>query len=356
MIEMTITKIWHVKKAADEQLSTQLTEAARQLREGGLIAFPTETVYGLGADARSTAAVERIFTAKGRPSDNPLIVHIAAREQLDELVLPYPPLAKVLMEHFWPGPLTIVLPVRTGALSPLVTAGLPTVGIRIPDHRTALALLAQAGCPIAAPSANRSGRPSPTLAEHVLEDLDGRIDGVVDDGQTGVGLESTVIELTGLDAIRILRPGGITREALQQAVPDVSIDSANEAEPESAPRSPGMKYTHYAPQGELELVRGEAGAVVFYIQEQVAAARARGEVTGVLAFDERLGSFDADRLLSLGSEAELDAAAQRLYAALRVFDGAGVQRIWAEGCEEDGIGAALMNRLVKAAGHRIIRV
>lgn len=353
---MTITDIWDVKRVDDQQLGFELAKAARKLREGGLIAFPTETVYGLGADARSTAAVERIFTAKGRPSDNPLIVHIAAREQLDELVLPYPPLAKALMEQFWPGPLTIVLPVRAEALSPLVTAGLSTVGIRMPKHRTALALLAQAGCPVAAPSANRSGRPSPTLAEHVLEDLEGRIDGLVDDGQTGVGLESTVIELLGVDTIRILRPGGITREALQEAAPDVSIDSANEAEPETAPRSPGMKYTHYAPQGELELVQGEAGAVVSYIQEQVAAARARGEVTGVLAFDERLGRFDADRLFSLGSEAELGAAAQRLYAALRAFDGAGVQRIWAECCEEHGIGAALMNRLVKAAGHRIIRV
>ncbi|WP_054025478.1 L-threonylcarbamoyladenylate synthase [Bacillus sp. FJAT-28004] len=353
---MTKTNVWRVNKAHDHQLREELSEAANQLREGGLIAFPTETVYGLGADARCTAAVERIFTAKGRPSDNPLIVHIANRKQLDELVLPYSELASSLMENFWPGPLTIVLPVRENALSPLVTAGLSTVGIRIPDHRTALALLEIADCPVAAPSANRSGRPSPTLAEHVLEDLDGRIDGLIDDGATGVGLESTVIELAGENSIRILRPGGITREALQKAAPSAAIDSASIEEPESAPRSPGMKYTHYAPKGELELVQGDFEAVSAYIQDQVGAARERGEVTGVLAFEERLDRYDADYVFSLGSEEELGTAAHQLYAALRDFDGAGAQRIWAESCSEHGIGAALMNRLAKAAGNRIIRV
>ncbi|OBZ10019.1 L-threonylcarbamoyladenylate synthase [Bacillus sp. FJAT-26390] len=353
---MTTTNIWRVKKADDNRLREELAQAAGQLKDGGVIAFPTETVYGLGADARNTAAVERIFTAKGRPSDNPLIVHIAQREQLNELVLPYPQLAADLMDHFWPGPLTIVLPVRPAVLSPLVTAGLSTVGIRMPDHPTALALLAQAGCPVAAPSANRSGRPSPTLAEHVLEDLDGRIDGVVDDGPTGVGLESTVIELVGDKDIRILRPGGITLEALQQAAPAAAIDSGITEEPETAPRSPGMKYTHYAPQGELELVQGDSEAVVAYIQAQVAAARARGEITGVLAFEERLGRYESHTVLSLGSELELDAAAHLLYAALREFDGEGVQRIWGECCSIHGIGAALMNRLAKAAGNRIIFV
>ncbi|MDQ8734110.1 L-threonylcarbamoyladenylate synthase [Paenibacillus sp. LHD-38] len=353
---MTIMKVWRVKQANEEQLGSELREAAAWIREGGLIAFPTETVYGLGADARSTAAVERIFSAKGRPSDNPLIVHIAHRKQLDKLVLPYPKLASALMDRFWPGPLTIVLPVRDEVLSPLVTAGLSTVGIRVPDHRTALALLEQADCPIAAPSANRSGRPSPTLAEHVLEDLDGRIDGLVDDGPTGVGLESTVIELEGELGIRILRPGGITREALQQAVPEARIDSASIEEPETAPRSPGMKYAHYAPQGELVLVQGDPGAVTAYIHTQVDAASRDGKVTGVLAFEERLADYKADHVLSLGSEAELGAAAHRLYAALRELDRVGAERIWAEGSSEQGIGAALMNRLAKAAGNRIVRV
>lgn len=353
---MTITNVWRVNQTQENQLRSELSEAADQLREGGLIAFPTETVYGLGADARSTDAVKRIFTAKGRPSDNPLIVHLASRDQLDDLVLPYPKLASLLMDRFWPGPLTIVLPVREDVLSPLVTAGLSTVGIRIPDHRTALALIELAACPVAAPSANRSGRPSPTLAEHVLDDLDGRIDGLVDDGATGVGLESTVIELIGEDGIRILRPGGITREALQDAAPTAFIDSAKASEPETAPRSPGMKYAHYAPQGELVLVQGDSEAVLAYIQAEVDKARVRGEFTGVLAFDRNLHRYGADCVLTLGSEAELGEAAHQLYASLRQFDGVGAQRIWSEGCAENGIGAALMNRLIKAAGNRIIRV
>ncbi|MGM0883949.1 MAG: L-threonylcarbamoyladenylate synthase [Bacillota bacterium] len=353
---MTITKVWRVNEADKQPLRPQLQEAANLLGGGGLVAFPTETVYGLGADARSTAAVERIFAAKGRPSDNPLIVHIANRRQLDELVLPYPQLAAALMDRFWPGPLTIVLPARPGALSPLVTAGLPTVGVRIPDHKAALELLELAGCPVAAPSANRSGRPSPTLAEHVLDDLDGRIDGVVDGGATGVGLESTVIELDGDRTIRILRPGGITREELQTAAPDAAVDSASADEPEAVPRSPGMKYTHYAPQGELQLVQGTPEAVIVYIRSQVEAAQKRGEVTGVLAFEERFAAYGADIVVSCGSESELTDAAHRLYAALRRFDAAGAQRIWAESCTEHGIGAALMNRMAKAAGNRIIYV
>lgn len=353
---MTTTTIWRVESADDTELRSELGQAGKLLREGGLIAFPTETVYGLGADARNTPAVERIFTAKGRPSDNPLIVHIAHRSQLDELVLPYPMLAERLMDAFWPGPLTIVLPVREGVLSPLVTAGLSTVGIRMPDHRAALELLAQAGCPVAAPSANRSGRPSPTLAAHVLEDLNGRMDGIVDDGATGVGLESTVIELQGESVIRILRPGGVTMEELQLAAPDVTIDFASTEEPLAAPRSPGMKYTHYAPKGELTLILGESEAVKAYIQAEEQAAKRRGEVTGILAFHERLYAYEADLVISLGSEEELDSAAQLLYAALRKFDDAGTQRIWGEGCTEQGIGAALMNRMVKAAGNRVIQV
>lgn len=352
---MTITKVWRVDHT-DEKFTSQLEQAAVLLREGGLVAFPTETVYGLGADARNTDAVKGIFTAKGRPSDNPLIVHIAHLGQLDELVLPYPQLAKTLMDKFWPGPLTIVLPARPNVLSRLVTAGLTTVGVRMPDHRTALELIELAGCPIAAPSANRSGKPSPTLAEHVLEDLNGHIDGVVDGGATGVGLESTVIELEGDHMIRILRPGGITQEELRLAAPAAIIESADSLENESAPRSPGMKYTHYAPRGELQLVKGEPEAVIAYIREQVEAAQLRGELTGILAFEERIAAYSADTIVSCGSEAQLEAAAHRLYAALREFDAAGTQRIWAECCSKQGIGAALMNRMEKAAGNRIIEV
>ncbi|WP_201002476.1 L-threonylcarbamoyladenylate synthase [Paenibacillus glycanilyticus] len=356
---MTTTKVWRVAEAAPaDAMAGQLEEAAALLREGELVAFPTETVYGLGADARNTKAVEGIFKAKGRPSDNPLIVHIADENQLAELALPYPELATRLMKEFWPGPLTIVLPVRTGAVSPLVTAGLATVGIRMPDHPAALALIRQSGCPVAAPSANRSGRPSPTLAAHVLEDLEGKISGIVDGGATGVGLESTVIELPDSNTIRILRPGGITAEQLQSAVPEAVIDAPAAANPDvtEAPRSPGMKYTHYAPKGDLRIVLGDSANAVRYIQEQLNHAKTTPVKTGVLTFDERAAAYDADLILSYGSELHPEQAAHNLYAALRRFDSEGVQRIWAEGCSEEGIGLALMNRLAKAAGHQIVRV
>lgn len=355
---MLKTKIWRMELNDGPAALEGLTEAAGLLRHGRLVAFPTETVYGLGADARSSDAVARIFEAKGRPSDNPLIVHIADPVQLDELVLPYPRLARQLMDSFWPGPLTIVLPVKPGALSELVTAQLPTVGIRMPDHPLALQLLSLADCPVAAPSANRSGKPSPTLAEHVLEDLEGRIDCVIDGGPTGIGLESTVIELDGESAIRLLRPGGITIEELCSAAPGVRIISESTAAPEEeAPRSPGMKYTHYAPQGELQLVQGPPERVISYIGRQVAEAKRNGERTGVLAFQERIREYDADLVVSCGSESRLAEAAQRLYAALRQFDASGVERIWAE-CGpaagmDNGIGRALMNRMMKAAGNRV---
>lgn len=348
---MINTKRWHGESVEG------LREAAETLRGGGLVAFPTETVYGLGADARSSSAVADIFEAKGRPSDNPLIVHIAHSKQLEELVLPYPQLAEKLMERFWPGPLTIVLPVRPGALSPLVTANLPTVGVRIPDHSVALQLLAQSGCPVAAPSANLSGRPSPTLASHVMEDLNGRIAGIIDGGATGVGLESTVVELEGEQAIRILRPGGVTEEALREAVPDAAVLSGSDCgSAEEQPRSPGMKYAHYAPHGELTVVQGLPDDVVRYIRRQVEDSQLRGEKTGVLAFTERFFDYEAELVLDLGSEQRLGEAAHRLYAALRRFDEAGIGRIWSESCSLEGIGEAWMNRIVKAAGGRIVCV
>ncbi|MBH5320545.1 threonylcarbamoyl-AMP synthase [Paenibacillus sp. GSMTC-2017] len=363
---MIKTKIWHVDRQSNtnstnqeqnKKLYSELIEGAEMLRSGGLVAFPTETVYGLGADARNSEAVAGIFEAKGRPSDNPLIVHIADINQLGELVLPYPQLAKELMNRFWPGPLTIVLPVQPDKLSPLVTAGLSTVGIRMPDHSVSLELLRLSECPVAAPSANRSGRPSPTLAQHVLDDLDGRIDGIVDGGPTGVGLESTVVELEDERTLRILRPGGITEEALIEAFPDVCIvkEHVNDEMVEK-PRSPGMKYTHYAPKGELSIVQGDSLNVIVYINKQLEIAKSENKLTGVLAFSEHVSEYKADRVIDCGSEKRLDEAAQRLYAALREFDEAGVQFMWAEACKTEGIGGALMNRLVKAAGHQIIYV
>ncbi len=371
-IHLSKTKLWEVDSEHPQE--SGLFEAAALLQAGGTVAFPTETVYGLGADARRTEAVERIFEAKGRPSDNPLIVHISDRAQLAELTAPLEgasaALAAQLMDRFWPGPLTIVLPVKPGAVSPRVTAGLATVAVRMPAHPVALRLIAASGCPLAAPSANRSGRPSPTLASHVRDDLSGLIDGIVDGGAAGVGLESTVVEVDG-DTVRILRPGGVTAEGLREIAARVEYDAvaapgaggtATAAEAESAaaevqtPRSPGMKYAHYAPQGEMRLVKGELGAVSAYIAAEVRAAQARGERTGVLAFAEHAARYDADCVLAVGSLAQLESAAQGLYHALREFDRRGVQRIWAETCPEEGIGHALMNRLSKAAGHAVVYV
>ncbi|MFL1676496.1 L-threonylcarbamoyladenylate synthase [Paenibacillus dendritiformis] len=362
------TKHWTVDAEQPLEGQPAIMEAAALLAAGGTVAFPTETVYGLGADARDTRAVERIFAAKGRPSDNPLIVHIADMAMLDELVEPFGGTARRLMDRFWPGPLTIVLPVGPGAVSPRVTAGLDTVGVRMPAHDTALALISAAGCPVAAPSANRSGRPSPTRAEHVAEDLDGRIGGIVDGGPTGVGVESTVVELHG-DRIHVLRPGGVTIAMLREIAADVTIDpavdpdgalaapAAQEAgETLTAPRSPGMKYAHYAPQGTLAIVQSASPeAAARRIQAELDAARQRGERTGVLAFTEHTAAYRADVVVPLGSVSAPEEAAHRLYEGLRRFDEEGVGFIMAEACSTEGIGLAVMNRLLKAAGHRVIR-
>ncbi|MDF2960918.1 MAG: translation factor [Paenibacillus sp.] len=358
---MTVT--WNVSAVSPQ--AEQLTDAARLLREGGVVAFPTETVYGLGADARQTEAVMKIFSAKGRPSDNPLIVHIANRSQLGELAAPPDEAVSRLLDAFWPGPLTIVLPVLPGVLSPLVTAGLSTVGLRMPDHPVALQLIAAAGCPVAAPSANRSGRPSPTLASHVLEDLAGRIDGIVDGGATGVGLESTVVEYTpaagsssGGGVLHILRPGGITAAQLREVLPETEVREASaHHEPAQAPRAPGMKYTHYAPRGVMTIVQGDAPErVLARLQRELDEACARGERTGVLTYHEHADALRADHVAACGSLGDLESVAHGLYAALRGFDEAGVGFIVAEACPETGIGAAIMNRLRKAAGDRVIRV
>ncbi|TJY42032.1 threonylcarbamoyl-AMP synthase [Cohnella pontilimi] len=339
-----------------------LEQAAASLAAGGVVAFPTETVYGLGGDARSTEAVSRIFEAKGRPSDNPLIVHLADPEALDGLAERVNEIERTLIDKFWPGPLTLVLPVRPDAVSPLVTAGLDTVAVRIPAHELARKLIAKSGCPIAAPSANRSGRPSPTLARHVMQDLDGRIDGVLDGGPTGVGLESTVVRV--LDgAVHVLRPGGVTVEQLQEALgPEVPIAPANltrnsgEAE---GPRSPGMKYTHYAPRGEMLLITGSDPQHLINTAHRAAdeARRAHRRV-GVLAPAEHAAAYEdvADAVIVCGSLHDIHSAAQALYAALRECDERGLNFIVAEGFPEDGIGAALMNRLRKAAGGRELQV
>lgn len=363
------TKYWRAQDIdlVSMEQGQALEEAAMLIRQGEVIAFPTETVYGLGADARSTAAVEKIFTAKGRPSDNPLIVHISERNQLDELVLSYNETERRLMERLWPGPLALVLPARPGAVSSRVTAGLSTVAVRMPDHTLALRLITAAGCPIAAPSANRSGRPSPTCAEHVMTDMEGRIAGVLDGGPTGIGLESTVIQVTADGKhIHVLRPGGVTAQALRTAAPEATVDddasttntaSASPALEMSIPRSPGMKYTHYAPQGRLILVHStdqDSERVARYIQQELDRVGALGETTGVLSFRQHATEYRADVVVPCGSWQEPADAARQLYAALRRFDELGATYILAEAFPEEGLGQAIMNRLRKAAGELVV--
>lgn len=369
-----MTKYWKVPPDCSPE-SGAIQEAAELLRQGKLVAFPTETVYGLGADARNTEAVKGIFTAKGRPSDNPLIVHIAGLGMLEELALAADPVSRRLAKAFWPGPLTLVLPCRPGVLSPLVTAGLDTVGIRMPDHPVALSLIRASGCPVAAPSANRSGRPSPTLAEHVREDLDGRIDGLLDGGATGVGLESTVVQMDAEGRIHVLRPGGITLRQLAEvsAAPVVRGEGpsgrANDSGSDSVgdngdgeifrPRAPGMKYTHYAPQARLTIVQGhDAPAVAEVIRRGLGDARRNGEKTAVLAPEEHAASYReaADLVIPCGSLGDLPAAAAGLFAALRRMDEAEISCAFAEGYPEEDIGLAIMNRLRKAAGGRVLEV
>lgn len=361
--DVTVLNETNGEAAALAMAEIAVGEAAEILASGGTVAFPTETVYGLGADARNTQAVERIFAAKGRPSDNPLIVHIAEMAQLEGLVTEVNETERRLMEAFWPGPLTLVMPAVPGAVSPRVTAGLATVAVRMPAHDVALRLIAAAGCPVAAPSANRSGRPSPTLARHVGEDLAGAIDGIVDGGPTGVGVESTVVEAGRDGTVTVLRPGGITAEQLARVAAggvklDIALQSEGDAQPGSpAPRSPGMKYTHYAPRGVMRIVKGPAPeAVAAHIQAALDEATARGEITGLLAFDEHLPLYHAETVISLGSLDQLETAAHRLYAALRRLDEDGVTFIMAEACPEEGLGSAIMNRLLKAAGHNVTYV
>jgi L-threonylcarbamoyladenylate synthase len=355
-----MTEYWEVA-LTDPLEHPWIQTAGKYIREGKRVAFPTETVYGLGADARNTAAVEGIFTAKGRPADNPLIVHISHLRQLNELVEQVDAVSQALIDAFWPGPLTLVLPVRPGAVSPRVTAGLATVAVRMPAHPIALHVITAAGCPVAAPSANRSGCPSPTRAEHVRDDLAGRIEAILDAGPTGVGVESTVVEVVD-GSIHLLRPGGVTLEQLQpyakdglvtQAVPGAETTEGSL----SVPKSPGMKYAHYAPRGILTLVMGAtADKVQKHIQQMIDEAKEKGETTGILTCREHIHHYRADLIVPCGSLVQPETIAHELFAALRSFDNANITYIAAEAFAEEGIGSAVMNRLKKAAGQRIVRI
>lgn len=335
-----------------------LAEGGEVLRRGGLVAFPTETVYGLGANALDQSAVARIFTAKGRPADNPLIVHVADRELVGGLVKELTGAADSLMDAFWPGPLTMILPVAE-TVPAQVTAGLDTVAVRMPDHPVALALFRSAGVPVAAPSANTSGRPSPTTAAHVLADLGGRIELIIDGGPAGVGLESTVLDLTTPVPL-ILRPGGVTPDDLKKVLG--AVDLASALQPDMAgggdfrPRAPGMKYTHYAPRAPLFLIEGESGAVAAKMIELARQHRQRGSRVGILSYadGEDLSAFGT--VVLAGNRKCLETVAAALYSALRRFDELPVDVILAAGLSEKGIGLAVMNRLRKAAGGRVVKV
>lgn len=343
------THVWSVDKFVDNLESyPQITQAANFLKNNEVVAFPTETVYGLGGNAESSDAVAKIFAAKGRPSDNPLIIHIASTEQLAAFVSSIPQTAAVLMENFWPGPLTIVLNKKEGKLSELATAGLSTVAVRMPDHPIALALIKQSGLPIAAPSANQSGKPSPTLARHVFEDLDGQIAGIVDGGPTGVGVESTVIDCTEAIPV-ILRPGGVTKEQIEAVIGEVAVDPALK-NAEAAPKSPGMKYRHYAPNAPLYLVAGSHA----FLQKLVSEQRATGAKVGVLTTEEAVRDYDADLVLPCGRRDQLETVAASLYETLRAFNESEVDVIFSEIFPETGVGQAIMNRLSKAAANQVI--
>ncbi|WP_061808904.1 L-threonylcarbamoyladenylate synthase [Rossellomorea vietnamensis] len=343
-------KHWIVESDVDKNKSyPQIVDAAKVLQQDEVVAFPTETVYGLGANATSDTAVEKIFKAKGRPSDNPLIVHISNKEQLEGLVEEIPVDASKLIDAYWPGPLTIIFKNKENVFSERVTAGLDTVGIRMPDHPVALSIIEATGLPIAAPSANRSGKPSPTTAQHVIDDLDGRIAGVVDGGETGVGVESTVVDCTGEFPV-ILRPGGITKEQLEEVVGKVEVDPSLK-EGKGAPKSPGMKYTHYAPDAPVYLVDGTKEDVQRLVDEK----KEEGLKVGVLTTEERMDWYQADLILSAGRRDDLKTVAQHLYDTLRAFNRSNVDIIFAEMFPEEGVGLAIMNRLQKAAGYRVIK-
>jgi L-threonylcarbamoyladenylate synthase len=334
-----------------------IARAADILRRGGLVAFPTETVYGLGADALQVSAVRRIFEAKGRPADDPLIVHVHDIHALNALTEDRPEVLEALASRFWPGPLTMVLR-RSRAVPPEVTAGLDTVAVRIPAHPIAFALISAAAIPVAAPSANLFSRPSPTRAAHVLEDLDGRIDLVIDGGPTTVGVESTVIDLTA-PTPTILRPGAVTVEMLRTVLPAVRLPNASVRDPRGSMKSPGLLSRHYSPRAELTLYEGPTRPVLERIIADASAAFARGQAAGVIAADEDdlRAAPPALRIARLGSERNPHVLAANLYNTLRSLDAEGVDVILARTfADESGLGVAIHDRLRRAAAGRIVRV
>lgn len=328
-----------------------MEQAGEIIKKGGLVAFPTETVYGLGGNGLNPESSRKIYEAKGRPSDNPLIIHICRLKDLELLVTEIPKQAKELADAFWPGPLTMILP-KADIVPKETTGGLDTVAVRMPSHKVALAFIEKAGGFVAAPSANLSGKPSPTVAKYVVEDMDGRIDMIIDGGDIPIGLESTIVDLTG-EIPMILRPGYITLEMLKEVVGEVNCDpTLLDGNCMDRPKAPGMRYRHYAPKGDMLIVEGNAEAVVEEINALVEESRQNGLKTGVIATSENADRYRADVIKIIGSRAEEEVIAASLYRILREFDDDNVEAIYSESFATDGIGQAIMNRLLKAAGHK----
>ncbi len=341
-----ITKVYHLPQVSGHE--EEIQEAADIIRSGGLLAIPTETVYGLGANALDAEAVARIYEAKGRASDNPLIIHIPDESWLDTYCRDVPPLAYRLAEAFWPGPLTMILP-RKAIVPDRTTGGLDTVGVRCPDHPVTLAIIQAAGVPIAAPSANTSGRPSCTSAAEVLEDMDGKIQGIVDGGPSSVGVESTILDLT-VSPPQLLRPGGMPLDELEAVCGSITIDRAVTGllKDGERPRAPGMKYRHYAPQAPVTVVTGRPDKCAAYIQKRLTPT------TGVICFHEFLPLFPGLEVHDLGPAQDKTEQARRVFSALRRFDGTGVTEIFAQCPDPAGLGLAIGNRLKKAAGFNVL--
>lgn len=333
-----------------------MDRGGKLIAEGELVAFPTETVYGLGGDALDPDASRKIYAAKGRPSDNPLIVHIAEFDDMKRVAREVPEQARKLADAFWPGPLTMIV-WKSDAVPEATTGGMQTVAVRMPNHPVALELIRRSGCLIAAPSANTSGRPSPTEAQHVAEDLSGKIAMILDGGPVGIGIESTIIDLTE-EKPMILRPGYITPEMLSEVLQEeVVIDPGIIAADDTRkPKAPGMKYKHYAPKAEMIIVDGAQDAVIAKINELTAAKRAEGKKVAVIATDETKERYDAQVILNMGRRSDEDAIAQHLYKILRECDELEVGEIYSECFQTPRIGQAIMNRLLKAAGHTVIHV
>lgn len=329
-----------------------LKAGAKIIRSGGIVAFPTETVYGLGANGLDAKAVEKIYKAKGRPADNPLILHIGQVDQLEDLVEEVPLDALKCIDVFWPGPLTIILK-ASQKVPHIISGGLETVAVRMPENKIARALINLSGVPLAAPSANLSGKPSPTSAVHVIDDMDGKIEMIIDGGETGIGLESTVLDLSE-DTPTILRPGGITREDLRKILPMVVEDKAN-LKSDMVPKSPGQKYRHYAPKAEMIVFTGTIEGIVKNINNHLARAILQGKRVGVMATDETKDMYGGSFVKSLGTRSDKATIARELFSTIREFDREDVDLILAEGVDLDDIGLAIMNRMIKASGGNVIK-